>query len=255
MADKLDKARIKEVQKLFRQTEKNIASVRNTKVQLQEDIKRVYSQVQNAAAMERLRAIPVDELAQEKNGIRIAILKNAGITNIAQLVGMNKSRLIAINGIGLDSASKIIRIVETLRLETVKHCHVKIDPEDRSKESSVLVLSVCALLMAEPAFAEADRLEREYGEMLRRSVELVEPMTSSFQWLFTRSGKKKDLTAVYMKMEDLVMLGVPEKAADLWRRLHSFLTEVTVEQAWEHFEKNAASYYAYIEQQGSSNAG
>lgn len=248
MADKLNKSRIKEVRKILGQTNDNLGKVRTTKEKLLQDVKRVYNDIRGSVVTDRLRQISVDELSQEKNGIRVALLKSAGFTNVAQLVGMNKSKLIAINGIGLDSAEKIMRIVNALQNETAKHCHVRLDPRNRTKETSVLVLSVCALLMADSVFCEAEQLEKNYGEFIGQSVSLTEPMTSSVRWLFMSGERKEKLTAVYMRMEDAVMSGVPEQASGLWERLRSFLRDVTVEQGWRYFEQNAASFYAYLEQ-------
>lgn len=81
----------------------------------QSEIEKNANAIVDSKVRKILEKVPIEELNRNKKGIRLKALKDAGITNVGQLVNNTFHTLAAIRGISEDTAYNIIREYETLK--------------------------------------------------------------------------------------------------------------------------------------------
>ena len=97
---------------------------------------------QNAEVNRILNTIPVEELNQEKSGIRTKLLREHGYTTIADLRSASNSAIARIHGISDDGAVQIKQAVDRLTDSTKNEVKIKLSADDRNPVSSDLVLGI-----------------------------------------------------------------------------------------------------------------
>ncbi len=203
-------------------------------------------QLRALAVENSLKNMPVEELAKAKLGIRVSALKNAGINNIYRLVKMSHRALENIDGIGPKSAAAIRHVVDKIVKSTQENTRVRIDPDKIGGHDERLVKAVYHL---RKIMVLKDASEKEYSAKhvpVRELLKAAGPAKHWLTWKLSSSSKKKKALDSLAALETMLNDGYTETAAGLFAQSKA-VHRAGREEYIKDFERNAAGYYATLE--------
>ena len=138
------------------------------------------------SALAELALMDVEVINADKQGIRVSALRNARITNMAELCQMPLQRIKAINGIGEHTAVKIKSISNKMYAVVAESAKMQIDPTKRLICQNIVVKNLHLYLHGE-------EIRKTVHSLMTNDVKtaLIEarPASGMLRWFFA-SGKK-----------------------------------------------------------------
>lgn len=204
-----------------------------------------------ALFQDRLRAalegMDVEHINKGKQGIRVSLLRDAGVTNIYQMSQMSHQRLCAIEGLGERSAEKIRDTVKGIAENTRQNLRVRIRVEDPGTTDDGLIRALYVLMHMEPLRKRCAELYEEHHDPLQKELPLAKQATGALGWIFKSRGKKEQICQAVASMEarmsgplgDGVLLGQVRRVEN-----------VDTATCWKDYVQDASRYYAQLEQLG-----
>ena len=108
-----------------------------------------------------LEAIEVEHLAKGKQGIRVALLRDKGYTNIWQVKNLSFSQICSIDGLGEQSARKITELTKQIEENTKENLRVRINPDCPTNADNELVKALYVMIKNQSLRAECVRIFNE----------------------------------------------------------------------------------------------
>ncbi len=247
MAERPDKQRAKQIVKEITQADKKICEIYTVAEKHKATVRQIYGRLQLAATGSLLEALPVEELNRDKSGIRVSALKNAGIENIKQLVGLTPQRLTIIDGIGQDSAMKIYQRVQEIQQDLSGTAKVKIEATDKTRDNENLIKELAVLLHGKQIIDKATSLYKNHHSAILQNTQSAKKIYSFFGWLFAGEKKKNASVESYLYLENLVNQGLPQEAKQLSYDFQMNMRGYS-SNSWKEFTENSAPYFALLEQ-------
>lgn len=208
-----------------------------------------YHALQREAAEEKLREIPVEELNRDKSGIRIQLLRDHGITSVADLSDMTAAQLsTSIDGIGPESARKILDKTAELRESSLKYARVRLDGKSRNKDMQQVISALAFLIRTKQPAMEAQRLYEENHTLIERQLPAAKKLKSSLGWLFTSKAEKEKRLSAYERLAKLPAAELDRQASELSAAYAKLKRQYSGGRASQEFEADAASFYACLEE-------
>jgi superfamily II DNA or RNA helicase len=226
----------------------SLDAIVNNDVALQQSITAETNELRRLAAISEMEKLDVETLNANKSGIRITALRNAGINNIAQLYGMNYSRIRYVNGIGEQSASQIVSIVNQIYQAVVDGIKIRVDIKNKNPHQDRLLSGLYAIRYGK-TFCEQARALRFGQPNVEAAINDVRPATSSLRWLFTSRAKKEQAVRAYEYLASLANGQFGFAARDLAVQYDSVI-QSSSRLSYQDFENNSAAYYTLLENLG-----
>ena len=194
-----------------------------------------------------LEEMDVEQLNKGKQGIRVTLLREAGITNLYQVCGMSYSQICAIDGLGEQSAQKILDTAKQIRENTKRTLRIRIEAQDPHETDDALVRCLYILIHGTPLMQQAEPLVREHKAPAARELALAEKSQKGLSWLLASRGKKEEMAQAVSRLEARLAgsLGSHSLPGD-----YQQLEKAAPSQYWQDFRRDASRYYARLEQLG-----
>ena len=125
-----------------------------------------------------LRGIPVDELSRYKKGLRTKPLIDHYYTSIADIYALSIYNLAAIKGISQDNAYTIKRIVNDIADKIRKETKIKLNIDNKSKESTRLVKDISIYRNSLPFIKDAHSVIDEYSDKIEYLIQDLKSMNT-----------------------------------------------------------------------------
>jgi TerB N-terminal domain len=109
------KGRVQDALSPFEELDAELHRLRRS---LQNDIEMLSNRYIQGVHLERLKAIPLDELKKHATGMRLQALKDVSVWSVADLQGWNEYRVSQVRGVGPKSASAIVQAVSKITAAT-----------------------------------------------------------------------------------------------------------------------------------------
>lgn len=193
-----------------------------------------------------LESIDVSELNRGKMGIRISVLQNAGYTNVRQIHEASAGKLIALDGIGEDTAYKIKAIARRIADEVKTSTFVRLMPDSRTEETDGLVKALYVHLESREIRKSAKTLYDCYHDGFIAAASDIRPATGRLYWLLSSSAKKEAALSAVEQLQKIPWQHLKNEA-DVLSEQKELLGYVPVEHCWKDYERNSANYYAALE--------
>jgi len=194
-----------------------------------------------------LEEVPVEEVNHHgSGGIRVKVLHDYGYDTMADIYAASVYQLASIRGISEDSAYEMKRIVESFLQTSQKTARIRINADDKNRESTELVKALCAYRSIKSSIDEVDALNEKYGEKLKRVVSDLKRIGNGTEWLFF-SEDNKDNSHIEYKYIQTVHAGKYESALSDALQAISGQIQYTDETAWADFSENSIAYYSILE--------
>lgn len=139
-----------------------------------------------------LEAMEVEHLSKGKQGIRVALLRDKGYTNMWQVKDLSFSQICAIEGLGEQSARKILDITRQTVENTKENLRVRINIDCPTKADEELVKALYIMIKNQSLRTECIRLYNENSKAAMAEIAALKKAKNGLSWLFASKAKKQN---------------------------------------------------------------
>lgn len=193
-----------------------------------------------------LQSLDIEQINQNKQGIRVAVLREAGITNIQQVNRMSLQKLIDLDGIGEQSARKIKEIAQEITEKTRESTNVRLSVDNQSPASTKLVKATYVLMRSQSIRERSRALFEEYHTQIVKRSAAAKPALKGLSWLFTSKTKKISILQDIDWINGLLDGAFYRDTTEL-QKAYQRIKEASSVDAWKDFSKKSADYYAFLD--------
>lgn len=195
---------------------------------------------------EEFNKLPVEELNRYKDGIRVNTLHKCGISHIRQLDGKSATQLANYNGIGVETAKKIIRNIELIKREIDSSYTLRMNPKERNKNTDAIVRDAYIFRTIGDGMASADEYLAIYESRYANRFKELSKQNSFINYMFADKEKKARIDA-----EDAAFFNemCAEFAGPVALLIKTFedAKSASINTCWDDYRRNAATYNTLIE--------
>ena len=196
---------------------------------------------------EALESMDVEHINNGKQGIRVSQLRSAGYENVWQVSKLSFQQICGIEGLGEQSARKILETVKQITKNTKDTLRIRLRTDNPSQEDDELIRALYILIHARPLREQCSALCKTNLAPMQQEQALVKQGSSSFSWMFKSRTKKEQILAAVESLRDRLDsqfgVGSPLEA---WTDME----EASIGRCWEDYQRNAPDYYAQLEKLG-----
>ena len=196
---------------------------------------------------EALEAMDVEHINKGKQGIRVGLLRSAGVENVWQASRLSFRQICDIDGLGEQSALKIRDIVEQIIRNTKDTIRIRIRMENPNQVDDDLIQALYIRIHAGPLREEAKLLYQSNHKRLQQELTLAKKSLSGLGWVFKSKGTKRQIAAAVeslrAKLEGDFGSGV---LSDTWKAVEN----ASADTCWADYKDNSSAYYAELENLG-----
>lgn len=230
-----------------RNISRKLLNAQNLPREFKEKIQNASYKIKLNEMYKELADIPIEEINRDKRGYRLKALKDAGFNSICDVLKASERALDAVSGISEGAASEIKNLARDMAEEVKRGIRVKITADNKRADISSLIKSI-AQYRRSLEYAEECKDILAIGEnVIPYAVNALSEAANALKWLFLSSEKKQSAKSAYNLLREYLV-------SDYGQRANRILSEVpecerlTVDEAWEDFEKNPIRYFNVIEE-------
>ena len=211
------------------------------------NIKEAAEKVMSYNALQILKSVPVDEVNRDKEGFRVKALRDAGLTNMADIYAASTYQLASIYGISEDAAYSLKRIATNFLKNAHEGIKIKLSSDDRNKHSAELIKAIYAFRLKKSCRDELAALVDGKRMVLSELNSSLESVGSGFLWLFYSMSQRTDIKSAYAEISRAVN-GDYASEVEKISKMFSNASRVSDETAWKDFESNNIEYTSILEE-------
>jgi SNF2 family DNA or RNA helicase len=242
----IDFKRVRKVLKEITAIDRKLKYIIDSEKKQAQNIKTLSESVKEEIIREALSNVSIDQINADKKGIRVNLLKEVGIKNIQQILDMPYNRLIAINGIGEQTADKVKEIANKINRNTRQTIHLRIDVENKSVKSERLVHELYKFYNSSKLRDGCKQIYNLNHAPLIQDINHVKRTKNRLLWFFSLSRTKMRAVSAMNKLE-LTLSGEYSKSAMGIITAYNSIERIQSSEAWDDFIKNSSSYYVILE--------
>lgn len=209
----------------------------------QEAAQRLY----DARIRKALEQMDVEHLNKGKQGIRVGLLRSSGVENIWQASQLSYRQICDIDGLGEQSAAKIMEIIKQITRNTKDTIRIRIQMENPGQVDDDLIRALYVAIRSRPLRDQGKALYQNNHKAVQQELVLAKKALGSVGWLFkSRTAKQQIQDAVNSlrtRLEGDFGNGV---LLDAWTAVEN----ASLETCWADYKTNAPAYYAELEKLG-----
>ena len=199
----------------------------------------------SSEVLELLKNVPVEEVNRERGGIRVKALRDYGYASMADLYTASSYQLSSVRGISEQTAYEIKRAATDFAKRTQNAAKIKLNADNRTKESTALIRSVRRFINIEQGIKELDAVEKEFGAQISQSKKALSDVGNGLLWLFYNKDERESVRDAFHLLSELM-------EGDYAQRIRQVTSSTegpifSDQEAWNHFSENTVKYYNVIE--------
>lgn len=194
-----------------------------------------------------LAEMDVEQVNKGKQGIRVSLLHDAGIHNIYQASQLSFRQICDIDGLGEQSAWKIVETVKQIVQNTRDTIRIRIKVDAPHKTDDDLIRSLYVLIHGKSLREQCQRICQIHHAPLQQEIRTAREISGSIGWFFKSQAKKQQILSAVNSLSA--------------RAAGEFGNGVLLQQCdqvffplpsmyWKDFQDNAPAYYAQLETLG-----
>ena len=198
-------------------------------------------------AMDILAGIPIDEINRDKKGIRVGLLKEAGLTSVADLADVSVFDLEDIKGISEDGAYAIKLEYKALANRVISTTRIRLSTDRQTDESSALVLAVYRFIHKRSLSRESKELMARYAEIIQGCAKVLRRSGGDIGWLLAPSDERRAAQEAFATLSGETGETFLKEAT---RIIEDYLAvgRNDVDGAWADFAKQPVPYINALEE-------
>ena len=194
-----------------------------------------------------LEQMDIEQINKSKQGIRISLLRDAGIQTVWQASKLSYQAICNIDGLGQQSASKIQETVRQIVDNTRRTIRIRIEAENPGRTDDALIRSLFILIHTQPLIAHARQLYKLHHQSLQNEMTIAKQATNAIGWLFRSQAKKQQIIDAAESIS--ARLDSPFGDGVLAGQYDQVIMSHTATY-WADFRQDASRYYAQLESLG-----
>ncbi len=239
--------------RLLQNLNQSLAKIVNDKMQAEHAIRGFYKELQVGSVEETLSTMEIEKINIDKDGIRVAALQNAGISNIQQACTMSASNLQQVEGIGQATAEKIVHNAKMIRMSVERSALVKLDAKDTRQSMQGILERLYFLIKNDASLKTAHALTNAYSSAIQKNSMDAKIVLSSLKWMFSSKTKKEAGLQAADRIKSIAQgefVNLAPQAIENYQGAQENKVRMLVKQDPEYviaFTQNAAPFYAMLE--------
>ncbi len=198
-----------------------------------------------------LETMEVEHLSKGKQGIRVALLRDKGYTNMWQISKLRFSDICGIEGLGEQSARKILDITKQTVENTRENLKVRINPDYPTNADNELVKALYIMIKNQSVRVECSRIFNANYQAVNSEVNALKKAKNGFGWLFASNTKKRNTEKAAESLGVRLSGEFGNNAL-----IDAFKANINADLSlcFGDFAVNSVAYYTALEQSGKSFA-
>ncbi|MBE6763875.1 MAG: DEAD/DEAH box helicase [Ruminococcaceae bacterium] len=192
-----------------------------------------------------LEQMDVEHINRGKQGIRVGLLRDRGITNVWQLSQKSFQQLCAIDGLGEQSVRKILDTVKSIKENTKETLRVRLQSQNPAQVDDDLIKALYVRVHAKTLREQGKALYQAHHKPLQQELALAQKACNGFTWLFRSSASRQQIVDAVEKLRTRLD-GEFGSGLQAWEDMLNASADVY----WTDFRANAPLYYAELETLG-----
>lgn len=224
-----------------------VQNVLSTRERVKNELNTAAAKIYHRSFLKVLEETPLDRLGFGSHEVPVDLLKNAGFTNCAQVHQATYAQLQAVPGMDGRGLQKVFDGLDEVRKAAHKKSAVRVRVDHPDQEQTELITALCRYETMKVAYQEGDRLLYTYGRCVTEDIPASERITNGAKWFFSSKEEKETVSKAAKEVNRVAaseLIPASVRLESDWANAKS----VTHESAWQSFVKNAAWYYAELEQ-------
>ena len=211
----------------------------------QEAAQRLYDRrVQQA-----LEDMDVEHINKGRQGIRTGLLRSSGVENVWQASRLSFQQICGIDGLGEQSAQKILDTVQQITRNTKDTIRIRIRVENPGAEDDGLIRALYQRIHSRPLLQQCRSLYQANHAPLQQELATVRRGLNGFGWLFRSKASKQQIADAAAGLQTRLEGDFGSGALpDAWSGVES----ASLDTCWADYQSNAPAYYAELESLGLS---
>ena len=201
----------------------------------------------DATLREALEGMEIEHINKGKQGLRVGLLRSAGVENVYQASQMTFQQICDIDGLGDQSAWKILDTVKQIRENTKQILRVRIRVDDPRSVDTGLIRCLYTLIHIRPLRLSCAQAYSTNHNALNREITTVQQGLNGFAWLFKSRNQKEAIITAERSLN--ARLTGPFGDGELLGRCEQVFTAEDA-QCWADYQADASTYYAELEALG-----
>lgn len=239
---------IKNTNKMLNRLDTVLCQIVNAKKSSEDAIQKNYRELQTIQVDRVLESMDIEKINVDRDGIRVAVLKNAGIRNILEVSRMSGTKLQAINGIGEAGASKIVNNARLLRLNVEKTVQPALSVDNSNPQTTAIIRALYFLVQNDTVLKNAEQLYGTYHDIIKQHMQSVRIMSGNFKWMLASKKNKNAAQEAAGRLKEIA-------GGEFGARVPGIVGEynrnnsgkVSDDACWADFSRNTAPYYSMLE--------
>lgn len=234
---------IKEAAKIDAELQEIITSEDLQRQSAQNAAKQLY----NERIRKTLEEMDIEHINNGKQGIRVSLLRAKGIENVYQASQLSFQKICNIEGLGEQSARKILEIVKQITKNTKDTIQIRIQIDNPHKVDDDLVQALYTMIHSHPIREQCSVLYKNNHAELIKELKLAKKALNGLGWIF-KSRTKKELIISAIENIGLRLSGEFGNVDLLnsWNEIEN----ASLQTCWEDYQSNASVYYTELEKLG-----
>ena len=198
------------------------------------------------AAREQIDRMDIDSLREvtSATSLYLAPLRAAGISTVGQVQRTPDAVLRRLPGMGTTRIRAIRTATQAVWEAAVAAQPVMLDPAAHTPFTSRLVCALATTLHSREAAVAVGRWQDDRQPELADLLAQTTPARSRIRWLFSSSQRRLAATTAGRRLLELI--GDGTRLAAAFEQI-SASSRISIAQAWQLFERDAAQFYAELE--------
>lgn len=203
----------------------------------------------NHRIRETLEDMDIEHINKAKQGIRVSLLRDAGVQNVYQVSRMSFQQICDIDGLGDQSAWKIIDTVKQIVENTKDTIRIRIRVDNPSASDDALIRALYVLIHTRPLRKKCQQVYGANHRAVQNELMLANQAQSGLGWLFKSKTKKEQINAAVESLNTRLRGSFGDGVL-----LSSYDRVVSAQSGiyWGDYQANASAYFAELEQLGLS---
>lgn len=244
---------LKEETRFLQTHNQSILKMVEQKHSVENTIRGLYKQMQSVEVEQNLSTMGIEKINIDKDGIRVAALQNAGITNILQVSKMSVAQLQRIEGVGQTTATKIVNNAKLIVMSVERGTQVKLDAENTSTEMKGILENLYFLIQNDGALKQAEALANTYSDGIQRNIANSRIVLSGLKWMFSSKRNKEIALNAATTLHEIVQGEFGQTAPQVVEAYHASqqstrrIGQMQSAECITAFRQNSAPFYAMLE--------
>ena len=180
-----------------RTIDRRLSQVISSEPQLQLQVTDAAREFADRRLEQALEAMDIEHINKAKQGIRVQLLRDAGIDSVFQVSRMSEAEICRIDGIGEQTARKILETVQQIKENTAATLRMRIRVDNADRTDTALIRALYILIHTRQPRKVCQRIYKEHHKPLENELLWAEKSLNGLGWLFqSRSNKEQMVIAV-----------------------------------------------------------